>query len=290
MAALLVCLMLAPAILAAQAANPPLPPVAQLMREVEAHQKQLEKVRENYTFDSLLTTQDIGANGRVTKTESVESQDFFVNGHLIERTVKKNGQPLSAHDRQKEADRVTKLVEKAEKTPPGQPIQGVAVTVSRLLQIMDVSNPRREIFRGRPTIVFNFQGRKHVKTHGLAEDASKKIRGAVWIDAADLQVAHLEVTFDGNFRIAGGLLANIEKGSSFSFDQAPVSHPSGEDLSPGAPVADGLWLPTGAEGAVQARLLLLKNLRQHYIERDFDFQRFHVETQQSKHAKTVPEK
>jgi len=260
---------------AQQAANAPLPEIPQLMREVEEHQKQLEKVRENYTFNSIVTTQEIDANGQAKKTETVESDDFFVNGHLIERTVKKDGQPLSDREQKKETDRVTKLVEKAEKTPPDQPLEGQIVTVSRLLEIMDVSNPRRELFRGRPTIVFDFQGRKDAKTHGLAEDASKKLRGTIWIDEADLQVAHLEVSFDDNFKIAGGLFASIQKGSSFRFDQTLV--------------ADGLWLPTGAEGTVQARLLMVKNLREHYTERDSDFQRFHVETRQSKDARSVPE-
>lgn len=259
---------------AQQGANAPLPAVPQLMQQVEEHQKELEKVRENYTFTSLLTTQDIDASGRVKKTETLEQDNFFVNGHLIERTVKKNGQPLSGHDEQKETERVTKLVEKAQQTPPSQPLEGQAMTVSRLLQIMDVSHPRREIYRGRPSIVFDFVGRKSAKTHGLAEDASKKLRGTLWIDEADRQVAHLEVTFDDNFKIAGGLLANIQKGSNFHFDQAPVS--------------EGLWLPTGAEGTVQARLLLVKGIRQRFTERDYDFKRFRVETQQSKQAKPVP--
>lgn len=259
---------------AQQGANAPLPAVPQLMQQVEEHQKELEKVRENYTFTSLLTTQDIDASGRVKKTETLEQDNFFVNGHLIERTVKKNGQPLSGHDEHKETERVTKLVEKAQQTPPSQPLEGPAITVSRLLQIMDLSHPRREIYRGRPSIVFDFVGRKSAKTHGLAEDASKKLRGTLWIDEADRQVAHLEVTFDDNFKIAGGLLANIQKGSNFRFDQAPVS--------------EGLWLPTGAEGTVQARLLLVKGIRQRFTERDYDFKRFRVETQQSKQAKPVP--
>lgn len=259
---------------AQQGANAPLPAVPQLMQQVEEHQKELEKVRENYTFTSLLTTQDIDASGRVKKTETLEQDNFFVNGHLIERTVKKNGQPLSGHDEHKETERVTKLVEKAQQTPPSQPLEGPAITVSRLLQIMDLSHPRREIYRGRPSIVFDFVGRKSAKTHGLAEDASKKLRGTLWIDEADRQVAHLEVTFDDNFKIAGGLLANIQKGSNFRFDQAPVS--------------EGLWLPTGAEGTVQARLLLVKGIRQRFTERDYDFKRFRVETQQSKQAKPAP--
>ena len=86
----------------------------------------------------------------------------------------------------------------------------------------------------------------------------------------------MEVQFDDNFHVIGGLFANIQKGSNFRFDQAPVN---GE-----------LWLPTGAEGTIQARLLLFKNLRQHFTERDFDFKRFRVEAQQQKDAKTTQEK
>ena len=269
-------LLLASAGLAQQQSGAPLPDIRQLMKEVQDHQRQLDKVRENYTYSTLETTQAINSNGNVTKTETVEQEDFFVNGHLIDRTVKKNGQPLSDHDQQKETDRVTKQVEKAEKTPPGQPLEGQETTsISRLLEIMDVRNPRRENYRGRPTIVFDFAGRKDAKTHGLVEDASKKLQGTVWIDEADRQVAHLDVRFDDNFHVAGGLVANVQKGSNFSFDQAPVN--------------DGLWLPTGGEGTMQARLLMVKTFRQRFQERDYDYKRFHVEAQQSKEATAIME-
>jgi hypothetical protein len=289
-------------------ANPPLPDIRQLMQEVQNHQRQLDKVRESYTYTSMQTTQDIDANGQVKKTETEENEDFFVNSHVIERTVKKDGQPLSDHDQQKETERVTKLVEKAEKTPPGQPLEGPTISVSRVLEIMDVRNERRVNFRGRPAIVFDFVGRKDAKTHGLAEDASKKLQGTIWIDEADHQVAHLEVSFIDNFHVVGGLLANIQKGSNFHFDQELVNHPSDEDLSPGTPmthpsdpgsaghaspeaqVNGELWLPTGGEGTMQARVLLLKNLRQHFIERDYDYKRFKVETQQAKDAHEAPAK
>ncbi len=253
----------------------PLPDVRQLMLEVQAHQKQLDKVRENYTYTSLQTTQDLDGSGQVKKTESTENEDFFVNSHVIERTVKKDGKPLDAHEEQKETGRVAKLVEKAERTPPGQPLEGQSISIGRVLEIMDVRNPRRENFRGRATIVFDFVGRKDVKTHGLAEDASKKLQGTLWIDEADRQVAHMEVSFDDNFKVAGGLFATVEKGSNFRFDQEPVN---GE-----------LWLPTGAEANFAARLLMVKGIRQHFTERDYDFKRFHVEAEQGKNAKAVVE-
>jgi hypothetical protein len=246
------------------------------MREVQDHQRQLDKVRENYTYSTLATIQDIDSNGAVTKTQSVEQEDFFVNGHLIARTVKKNDRPLSDHDQQKETDQVTKMVEKAQKTPPGEPLEGQTISIGRLLEIMDVRNPRRENYRGRPTIVFDFSGRKDAKTHGVLEDASKKLQGTLWVDEADRQVAHLEVSFIDNFKVAGGIFASVQKGSNFRFDQAGVS--------------DGLWLPTGGEGTMQARVLMVKNYRQHFVERDYDYKRFRVEAQQSKEATAVTEK
>jgi hypothetical protein len=259
---------------AEEGVSSPLPDIRALMLEVQAHQKELEKVRENYTYSSLQTTQDIDSNGQVKKTETEEGEDFFVNGHVIERTVKKNGQPLSDSEQQKETERVTKQVEKAEKTPPDQPMEGQGISIGRVLEIMDVRNPRREVFRGRAAIVFDFAGRKDVKTHGLAEDASKKLQGTMWIDEADRQVAHMEVSFTDSFRVAGGLVASVEKGSSFRFDQSLVN---GE-----------IWLPTGAEANFQAKVLLLKNVRQHVTERDSDYKRFHVDAQGSKDAKVVP--
>lgn len=267
------------AALAQGPSNPPLPEVHQLMRQVIDHQKQLELVRENYTYTSLLTTQEIDASGQVKKTESAESDEFFVNGHLIDRIVKKDGKPLSPSDEKKETDRVTRLVEKAQKVPYGQPLAGAGVSVSHVLELMDLRQPRREMFRGRPTIVFDFVGRRDAKTHGLVEDASKKLKGTIWIDEADMQVAHLEVSFDDNFRVAGGMFATIDKGSKFSFDQALVSSPNAKDP---------LWLPTGAEGTLQGRLLLLKSLHQHYVERDTGYKTFHVDTQQANDAKVAP--
>ncbi|HKF50148.1 MAG TPA: hypothetical protein VKB38_22495 [Terracidiphilus sp.] len=254
-------------------ANAPLPEPRQLIQDVMAHQAKVESVRENYTYSSAQTVNDIDASGKVTKTETSENEDFFVNGHVIERTVKKNGQPLNDHDEKKETERVTKLVEKAEKTPSGQPLEGQTVSVTRILGIMDVGPPRRVTYRGRPTIVFDFVGRRDAKTHGLAEDASKKLKGTIWIDEADREVAHLEAMFDDNLRVGGGLLANVQKGSSFRFDQAPVD--------------GGLWLPTGAEGTVQAKLLLVKTMREHFVERDYDYKRFKVDAQQTKSASVV---
>ena len=102
------------------------------------------------------------------------------------------------------------------------------------------------------------------------------MQGTVWIDESDRQIAHLDVVFNDNFHVAGGLVANVQKGSNFHFDQAQVN---GE-----------IWLPTGVDGTVQARVLLVKGFRQHSTERDYDYKRFRVEAEQGKGAKVAGEK
>src|ERR1035438_10273394 len=119
---------------AQRAADVPLPPISQLLPEVRDSQYQSDKVRENYSYTSEQITEEVDGNGQVKKTETIESQDFFVNSHVIERTVKRDGKPLDYRDQQKEADRVTRLVDKAEKTPPGQPLEGLNTNISRIPQ------------------------------------------------------------------------------------------------------------------------------------------------------------
>jgi hypothetical protein len=266
-----VLLSFTPLVLAQQPA--PLPDVHQLMAEVEQHQRQLDKVREDYTYTSQIITEDVDGSGRVTKTETEELEQFFVNGHPISRTMKKNGKPLEGKDLEKETERVTKRVEKAQTTAPGEVLDPHTISVHKLLEVMEVSNPRRIAYRGRPTIVFEFAGRKNAKTHGLEEDLSKKLAGAIWIDEQDRQVAHLEVRFNDSFHIGGGLVASIQKGSNFSIDQALVGN--------------GLWMPTGGEGSIQARVLLVKGFRERFHERDVDYKRFHAEAEQGKDAHVV---
>ena len=251
----------------------PLPDLRQLIQEVTQHQKQLDKIREDYTYTSQLTTEDVDSGGRVTKTETEESEVFFVNGHEISRMVKKNGKQLEGKDLAKETERITKRVEKAQATPTGQVLDAHTLSVRKLLESMDVRNPRRLNFRGRSTIVFDFVGRKNAKTHGLEEDLSKKLEGSLWIDEADRQVSRLEVRCNDNFHVGWGLMANIQKGSNFAFDQAPVG--------------SGLWMPTGGEGSIQARLMLFKGLRERFHERDINYKRFQTEAVQGKDARVV---
>src|SRR5450631_2162863 len=117
-----------------------IPDVGALLREVEAHQRRIDRVREDYTFQEISRIEDVDSNGNVKKVTTEEHEVFFVNGHPIRREIKKDGKELSADEQKKEQDRVNKEVEKASKTAPGDPLNGDAISVHRLLEIISIRN------------------------------------------------------------------------------------------------------------------------------------------------------
>ena len=255
-----------------QTAQAPLPDVPTLMKQVEEHQHKLDQVRENYTYHEVVVTHELDKNGNIKKNESEENNVFFVNGHEIQRKMKKNGKELSADEQKKEQEHVEKDVEKATKTPPGQSLDKNEVSVTRLLQIMKVSNPRREQMDGRSVIAFDFVGDPHAKTHGMAEDASKKLSGTLWVDENDRQVRRMIARFDDNFHLGFGLFS-VGKGSAFTFDQKLVNNE--------------LWLPTNAQAHVIAHAIGIIGWRGDIAVTDNDYQKFHADATQQPGATVV---
>src|ERR1700753_4449881 len=111
-----------------------LPDAATILREVEAHQKQLDKMREDYTFRAVQTTRQLDGRGDTKKVETEEHEVFFVNGQQIEKLVRKDGKDLTPDQARKEQERVNKEVLKLSQQGEDKPDKD-DITVARLLQI-----------------------------------------------------------------------------------------------------------------------------------------------------------
>jgi hypothetical protein len=235
-----------PVLAADNSSQAPLPDAATLLRDVEAHQKHLDEIRENYTFRAVQTIRHLDANGNLKSTETEEHEVFFIKGHQVQKLVRKNGKELTPQEAKKEQDKVNKEVQKYEQ--PGQEdAHKDEITVARLLEIVSFSHPRRVIVNGRKTIAFDFVGNPHAKTHGRNEEALKKVSGTVWIDEADREVSRMSATLNENYHVGFGLLASVAKGSNLVFDQALIRNE--------------VWLPTAIVLHVQAKAFLVVGMR-----------------------------
>jgi hypothetical protein len=242
-----------------------LPDAATILREVEAHQKQLDKVRENYTFRALQTTRQLDNKGNTKKVETEEHEVFFVNGHRVEKLVRKDGKDLTPEQARKEQDRVNKEVLKLSQPGYRDP-HNDDITVARLLQIVTFSRPRRVNLNGRDAIAFDFTGDEHAKTHGRGEDALKKVSGTIWIDETDREVSRMSATLDENYHVGFGLLASVAKGSNLVFDQALIRNEA--------------WLPTAIAVHLQARAFLVAGFRAEIDVRFDQYRKFQTDAVQ----------
>jgi len=132
------------------------------------------------------------------------------------------------------------------------------------LRACQFANPRRERFRGQDVLVFDFEPNPQFKPQKLEEKVVQKLAGVVWIDEKALSVARLQAYFVGDMKIAGGVLASVQKGTSLALEQAFINNE--------------VWLPTYDEAHVGARVLMLKGLRLTRVTRYSDYKRFNVET------------
>jgi hypothetical protein len=242
-----------------------LPDAATMLREVEAHQKQLDKVREDYTFRSVQTTRQLDSSGNTKKVETEEHEVFFVNREQVQKLVRKDGKDLTPDQARKEQDRVNKEVLKISKPGYSNPDKD-EITVSRLLQIVAFSRPRRVGLNGRDTIAFDFAGDPHAKTHGRGEDALKKVSGTIWIDEADREVSRMSATLDENYHVGFGLLASVAKGSNVVFDQGLIRNEA--------------WLPTAIALHLQARAFLVAGFRAEVDIRFDQYKKFQTDAVQ----------
>jgi len=268
----------------------PLPDVPALLKEVEKNQETIEKIRENYTYTLEETNLEVDGKGRLKEKSEKTYEVFHLGpGWTVRKLIGKDGRKLTPSEERKEQKEVLEIIEKYEKWKKDEPkrmaeaekksakraAQGKdqgqnsdeddgRLTLADFMRLSLLTNPRRERFRGEEVLVFEFSPRPGLKPKNRSESLVQKLGGIVWIDEKARQVARLEARMLDNFRLAGGLLASLHRGSAVVFEQEMVR---GE-----------LWLPRYAEINFSARFLLLAGFKINQVQRFSDYKRFNVES------------
>lgn len=248
--------------------NRPLPDIEGLMHAVETNQRAAETIEKDYLYRSTWTLKELDGHGRVKKTETEEYDVFWVERVPVHRLTKKNGKELSAEDQKKESERIDKEIVKVkekrrkadEKGKETGPHGEEEITVSRLLELGRFTNARRVLWNGRDTIAVDFAGDPNAKTKSRFEEVIRDMVGTAWVDEQDRTLVKAQGHFLNSFKIGGGLVVNIQKGTSFSMEQRKVNNE--------------VWLPAMIEGQGEARTLLFFNLHGSVQGVESDYRKF----------------
>jgi hypothetical protein len=254
-----------------------LPDLKTLFKEIDDNQKAIDKIKENYAGTRTEEETQYDKEGKVTKRELKEYTFFYLNGDEISTLTKKDGKPLSEEEQKKENEKTQKEIQDIQKREEKKEAKEEKAKeegkeqkddedpgIEVFLRACQFVNPRRERFRGQDVLVFDFEPNPEFKPHKIEEKVVQKLAGVVWIDEKAHDVARLEAYFTGDFKFAGGVLANLQKGTSFVFEQAFLNNE--------------VWLPTYEEAHVGVRVLLVKGLKVNEVTRYSDYKKFNVES------------
>jgi hypothetical protein len=252
-----------------------LPDLKALFKEIDENQKAIDKIKEDYAGTEVEEEIDSDADGKVKKRTVTESSFFYFDGEEISTVTKKDGKPLADAEEQKEIEKAQKRLNEIQKRKAKEDAKEEKakeegkkekddddVGVEMFLRACQFVNPRRERFRGQDVLVFDFEANPEYKPRNLAERIVQKLAGSIWVDERAHDVVRLEAYFTGNARIAGGLLASVQKGTGFVFEQEFVNQE--------------VWLPTYVEAHVGARVLLVKGFHVTDVTRYSDYKKYHV--------------
>lgn len=285
--------------------NEPLPDIGALLKEVGKNEEEIDNLLEKYTYTETITKREFDSSGQMKVKETETFELTFYKGARIRRLVAKNGKPLSPKeeaDVQKDVEKRIREIEKreAEKErkerevaqkasrnpdgknpggdpdgnpdgdPPSDPEDGreQRPTIADVLRASKLINPRRERFRGRDVIVFDFEPLSDYKPKKNYEKLFGKMAGAIWVDPMDKQVARVEARLIAAYKIGGGMLASLKEGANLVFEQERVNQE--------------IWLPTRAEINLGVRVLLVKGININQTITYGDYKRFSVEAEKEK--------
>lgn len=233
-----------------QISNEPLPDIKILLDEIRANAAKIEGILENYSYKETRIDREIDKGGNLIEKDSETVLLSFYRGYRIRRLIEKNGKPLSVSEQEKEDKTVEKQVAEIEekiakkekreannsaKTPDEE---NKRITLSDALKGSLLVNPRRERFRGRDVIVFDYEPNPQFKPQTRLEKLFALCNGAVWVDANSKQVVRLEAFLTQS---AGNFIGKVKRGASFSLENELVN--------------EEIWLPSRADVNLSVKIL-----------------------------------
>lgn len=268
--------------------NEPLPNIPALLNEIRANAEKVDTILENYSYTETRIDRDLNKNGELIEKSSEKRSLTFYKGYRITRTIEKNGKPLSPSDQAKEdrdaekqvADIEKRIAERERKAQAqrdtgsragGAPSgEGQRITIADALKGSLLVNPRRERFKGRNVVVFDYEPNPAFKPQTRNEKLFALCTGAVWVDDLTKQVVRLEAVLTQS---SGNFLAKAKRGASFSLENALVNNE--------------IWLPSQADIDLQIKILFAGISINNLIKYG-DYRRFETEVKDSKVGNEKP--
>ena len=208
----------------------------------------------SYTFEVTHKKLTLGRDAEVQDSETRTYEITPLEDDYYRKLIKKDGKPLSEQESRNEENKLEESLKRQTHLSISERNKLEKKKMERrrkeeqfwneVIKAFDFTEVRGETVEGRSTRVFEAVPRAQYVPDDSDFELLKKIKGKIWVDAADDQVSRADVEFIENIRFGGGFLAKVNKGGTFTVLQRKVN--------------EEVWFPSHSEIIVNGRLLLFK--------------------------------
>jgi hypothetical protein len=264
-------------------AQRPLPDVATLIHQVQTQQRASWKIFRQYTYRMSSSVQELDSHGAAKKTTIKELETICVDVGCFQKLMTIDGKPLADNAMKRQNEYIDSVVawrrDWKEKTAAGQPPppplkikvpedmedeNSISTFVGSFLQwgpqLGTFSNIRQVEFHGRQTIAMDYVGNPHVKSPNLIFGVFRNLAGTVWVDEQDHALVRIEGRVIEDYKVGGGLLADVHKGATLQMEWTKVNNE--------------VWLPTMFNGRGSARIMVFVSHSEQIDQRWSDYRKF----------------
>jgi hypothetical protein len=241
----------------------------QLFRVVADKDIENDKRLRNYTYIERDEERKVDGKGDVKSVDVTTYEVMDLYGEQVQRLIAKDDKPLDAEDSAKEEKKIQKIIDKrksesederkkrAEKEEKDR--EEGRKFVHEIADAYDFKLVGTELVGQREAWVIDGEPRPGFVPHLKESKFLSKLRGRVWIDKDDLQLAKMEVECLDT--ISWGLfLARVHKGTRVMLEQTRVN--------------DEVWLPLHFTAKIDVRLALLKEYNVNLEQTFRDYKKF----------------
>jgi hypothetical protein len=247
--------------------------IKQLIQKVAEKDIENNKKLHDYTYSERQEQHKLDGKGSISSTETKDFDVLQIYGESVYRLVAKNEKPLSEKEAAKEDAKIQKIIDKRRNESDSEREKRLKKEekeheegrefVKEIADAYNFTHVATEQLEGRDTYVIAAEPRPGFEPHRKEAKILSKIRGRIWIDAAESQWVKLDAEVIDTISF-GLFLARLHKGTHIMTEQTRVN--------------DEVWLPRHTAVHVDVRLALLKNFNVNVDVTDKDYKKFHAES------------
>jgi hypothetical protein len=235
----------------ASAAQPD--PKELVTKAVQAAENDWRALR-TYSYVQRDEEQHLDSNGKVKSTTIETTEVAPLDGVPYERVVQRDDKPLPAHEQSKVQTKFQKELAEDRSLSPEQKKKRRAEyerkhnrDLAFLKEVPNAFNFKivgEENVNGRPAYVIQATPRPGYQPKDRYSKMFPKVRGKMWVDKQDAQMAKVEAEVMDNISF-GLFMARIGKGGRIHFEQTRIN--------------EKVWLPKFLSAKMTTRMFLVKN-------------------------------